>query len=160
MMDKKKMLPTIVVAVVFVLIVVLVVVAVMLFQKKEDADDTETVRKRPTVEITDPVRIDGEQVQYKEMESELKEDLDTKEEGQKITFELFAGETFECTVDEVVQEGPEVKGIICSSERFDAYFTFDGEIVLGTITDFEKDSGTYIIVSDTETGKILLEEHK
>jgi NADH:ubiquinone oxidoreductase subunit 3 (subunit A) len=159
MMNKKGMLPILVVAVVFVLIVVLVVVAVMLFQKKKDAD-TEIARKRPTAEITEPVRIDGDRVQFKEIESGFQESLDTKEAGQKITFELFAGETFECTVDEVIQEGPEVKGIICSSDRFDAYFTFDGEIVLGTITDFEKDSGTYIIVSDTETGKVLLEEHK
>ncbi len=158
-MNKKGMLPILVVAVVFVLIVVLVIVAVMLFQKKKDADDTETARTRPTTEIAEPVRIDGEKIQYKEMESEFKESLDTKEAGQKITFELFAGETFECTVDEVIQEGPEVKGIMCSSDRFDAYFTFDGEIVLGTITDFEKESGTYIIVSDTESGKVLLEEH-
>ncbi len=138
----------------FVFVVTLVTLVVLVSQKEE-----EQIPKEQPI-ISKDVRIDREKLQSKEVDSNLPNLLEEKKKGDKLTLELFDGESLECKVEEAKDEGPDVKSVLCSSSRFTAYFSFDDDIVLGTIDDYTKPEQSYILVSDIETGKIFLEEHQ
>ena len=142
-----------------VLVLLLIVLSVVLLQRRqEDKVSDELPRDIPSVVSTDP-RIDRSKVRSKPLELDFKQDLDEKSEGDSLNLELFDGETLDCKIDEIIQEAPDIKSITCSSSKFSAYFVFDGETTLGVIDDYDKYDGNYVVVTDSETGVMTLEEY-
>lgn len=128
-------------------------------QKEEDefVADTDRDRDQVTTEPRD-VRIDSTVSRSKDLDSDFTNYISQKSEGEKIEFEMFDGEVLDCEIESITQESNEIQNLTCSSERFLAFFTYDGQKVLGTIDDY--DSGNTLIVRTTlEDGRITLEEH-
>lgn len=145
------------VSIVLVLVVVLIVVVVLRFQKDEIEEEIRLPEDAQVVP-EDP-RIDTKKVQSKSLDSNLISSLEQQERGTTVRLELFNNEVLECEVEEIDKESPEVTNLLCSSDKYTAFFTFDDDLILGTIDDNTKYDTSYVIVTDRNSGEILLEEH-
>ncbi len=155
----KNIKPIHVISISVILLTTLTVLIILLMQKEEEVAQEFDTERETTVSRPTDVRIDTSESRSKDLDSDLSTYLSQKSEGEKIELEMFDGEILDCEIESITQESEDIQNITCSSERFLAFFTYDGEKILGTIDDYDKTDGSYVVRTTLEDGRIVLEEH-
>lgn len=145
---------------VLILVVVLIVVVILKYQKGDEVLIEEEAKLPQDTQIVpaDP-RIDSKKIQSKPLDSNLIDSLEQQTQGATVKLELFDNEVLECKVEGIDKESPDVTNLLCSSDKYTAFFTYDDDVILGTIDDNTKYDTSYVIVTERDSGEILLEEH-